>query len=43
MVGVTCGRVVRFWLVQGVESGIFLALALALTIFTYWSVTTRET
>jgi hypothetical protein len=33
----------RFWPVQGVESGIFLALALALAIFTYWSVTTRET
>jgi hypothetical protein len=33
----------RFWLVQGVESGIFLALALALAIFTYWQVTTRET
>ncbi len=32
----------RFWLVQGVESGIFLVLALALAIFTYWSVTTRE-
>lgn len=32
----------RFWPVQGVESGIFLALALALAIFTYWSVTTRE-
>lgn len=33
----------RFWPVQGVESGIFLVLALALSIFTYWSVTTRET
>lgn len=33
----------RFWPVQGVESGIFLILALALAIFTYWSVTTRET
>jgi len=32
----------RFWPVQGVESGIFLILALALAIFTYWSVTTRE-
>jgi hypothetical protein len=32
----------RFWLVQGVESGIFLVLALALAIFTYWSVTARE-
>ena len=32
----------RFWPVQGVESGIFLALALALATFTYWSVTTRE-
>lgn len=32
----------RFWLVQGAESGIFLLLALALAIFTYWSVTTRE-
>ena len=32
----------RFWPVQGVESGIFLALALALSVFTYWSVTTRE-
>jgi hypothetical protein len=32
----------RFWPVQGVESGIFLVLALALAIFTYWSVTTRE-
>jgi hypothetical protein len=32
----------RFWPVQGVESGIFLALALALSIFAYWSVTTRE-
>jgi hypothetical protein len=31
-----------FWPVQGVESGIFLILALALAIFTYWSVTTRE-
>jgi hypothetical protein len=33
----------RFWPVQGVESGIFLVLALALAIFTYWSVTTRDT
>jgi hypothetical protein len=32
----------RFWPVQGVESGIFLILALALAIFTYWSVTTRD-
>ena len=32
----------RFWPVQGVESGIFLILALALAIFTYWSVTTCE-
>jgi hypothetical protein len=32
----------RFWPVQGVESGIFLILALALAIFTYWSVTARE-
>jgi hypothetical protein len=32
----------RFWLVQGAESGIFLVLALALAILTYWSVTTRE-
>jgi ABC-type transport system involved in multi-copper enzyme maturation permease subunit len=32
----------RFWPVQGVESGIFLVLALALAIFTYWSVTARE-
>ena len=32
----------RFWPVQGVESGIFLALALALATVTYWSVTTRE-
>jgi ABC-type transport system involved in multi-copper enzyme maturation permease subunit len=32
----------RFWSVQGAESGIFLVLALALAIFTYWSVTTRE-
>jgi hypothetical protein len=32
----------RFWPVQGVESGTFLILALALAIFTYWSVTTRE-
>jgi ABC-type transport system involved in multi-copper enzyme maturation permease subunit len=32
----------RFWPVQGVESGIFLVLALALAIYTYWSVTTRE-
>jgi ABC-type transport system involved in multi-copper enzyme maturation permease subunit len=32
----------RFWPVQGVESGLFLVLALALAIFTYWSVTTRE-
>ncbi len=33
----------RFWPVQSVESGMFLALALVLSIFTYWSVTTRET
>ena len=33
----------RFWPVQAVESGIFLVLALALAILTYWSVTTRET
>ena len=32
----------RFWPVQGVELGIFLVLALALAIFTYWLVTTRE-
>ncbi|HEX3961703.1 MAG TPA: hypothetical protein VHZ03_34595 [Trebonia sp.] len=32
----------RFWPVQGVESGIFLVLALALAIFTYWLITTRE-
>jgi len=32
----------RFWLVQGVESGIFVALALALALFTYWQITTRE-
>lgn len=32
----------RFWLVQGVESGIFAILALALAIFMYWWVTTRE-
>ena len=32
----------RFWPVQGVESGIFLILALVLAIFTYWSVTTCE-
>lgn len=32
----------RFWPVQGAESGVFLILALALAIFTYWSVTTRE-
>jgi hypothetical protein len=31
-----------FWPVQGVESWIFLVLALALAILTYWSVTTRE-
>ena len=31
-----------FWPLQGVESGIFLVLALALAFFTYWSVTTRE-
>jgi hypothetical protein len=33
----------RFWLVQGVESGIFLVLALALAILTYWLVATSET
>jgi hypothetical protein len=32
----------RFWPVQGVESGIFVILALALAIFAYWWVTTRE-
>jgi len=32
----------RFWPVQGVESGIFLVLALALAMFTYWSVMTRD-
>jgi hypothetical protein len=32
----------RFWPVQGAESGIFLALTLALALFTYWSVTTRD-
>jgi tryptophan-rich sensory protein len=32
----------RFWPVQGAESGIFLVLAHALAVFTYWSVTTRE-
>jgi hypothetical protein len=32
----------RFWAVQGAESGIFLVLALALAILTYWLVTTRE-
>jgi hypothetical protein len=32
----------RFWPVQGVESGIFAILTLALVIFTYWWVTTRE-
>jgi hypothetical protein len=32
----------RFWPVQGAESGVFLILALALAVFTYWSVTTRE-
>lgn len=32
----------RFWPVQGVESGIFLALALALALVTYWLITTRE-
>jgi ABC-type transport system involved in multi-copper enzyme maturation permease subunit len=32
----------HFWPVQGIESGMFLILALALAIFTYWSVTTRE-
>ncbi len=31
-----------FWPVQGVESGVFLVLALALAIFTYWLVTARE-
>jgi hypothetical protein len=30
-----------FWPLQGVESGIFLVLALALAFFTYWSITTR--
>lgn len=33
----------RFWPLQGTESAIFLALALALALFTYWSVITRET
>jgi ABC-type transport system involved in multi-copper enzyme maturation permease subunit len=32
----------RFWPLQGAESGIFLILAAALAIFTYWSVTTRD-
>jgi ABC-type transport system involved in multi-copper enzyme maturation permease subunit len=32
----------RFWPAQGVESGLFLCLALALAIFTYWLVTARE-
>jgi hypothetical protein len=32
----------RFWPVQGAESGVFLVLALALAIFTYWSVTRGE-
>lgn len=32
----------RFWPVQGVESGLFLVLALALSMLTYWCVTTRE-
>ena len=32
----------RFWPVQGAESGIFLVLALALALLTYWLVTTRE-
>lgn len=31
-----------FWPLQGVESAIFLVLALALAGITYWSVTTRE-
>lgn len=31
-----------FWPVQGIESGMFLVLALALALFTYWSVTARE-
>lgn len=33
----------RFWLVQGVEAAIFLVLALALAVFTYWTIATRET
>ncbi len=32
----------RFWPIQGIESGLFLVLAIALALFTYWSVTTRE-
>lgn len=32
----------RFWPVQGVESGLFLVLALALAALTYWLVTIRE-
>ena len=32
----------RFWPLQGVESGIFLVLALALALYTFWAVTTRE-
>lgn len=32
----------RFWPLQGIESGIFLVLALALALFTYWLVMTRE-
>ena len=32
----------RFWVVQGTESGIFLALTLALATLTYWQITTRE-
>lgn len=32
----------RFWAVQAAESGIYLALTLALAVFTYWLVTARE-
>lgn len=32
----------RFWLVQGVESGIFLVLALSLAITIYWLVAARD-